>query len=82
MLMLLGISPETTQAMYRIGDSTFNIVSPMSPYFIMILGFIQNGLLLLGYPYYTQWLVTWVVIILAVWLDLASRRRRLFTAFS
>jgi ribose transport system permease protein len=49
---------------------------------VMILGFIQNGLLLLGYPYYTQWLVTWVVIILAVWLDLASRRRRLFTAFS
>ena len=42
MLMLLGISPETTQAMYRIGDSTFNIVSPMSPYFIMILGFVQR----------------------------------------
>ena len=42
MFMLLGISPETTQAMYRIGDSTFNIVSPMSPYFIMILGFIQR----------------------------------------
>lgn len=42
MLMLLGISPETTQAMYRIGDSTLNIVSPMSPYFIMILGFVQR----------------------------------------
>lgn len=42
MFMLLGISPETTQAMYRVGDSTFNIVSPMSPYFILILGFIQR----------------------------------------
>ena len=26
----------------RIGDSTTNIVSPMSPYFVMILGFIQR----------------------------------------
>lgn len=42
MLMLLGIAPEITQAVYRIGDSTTNIISPMSPYFIMILGFIQR----------------------------------------
>jgi len=49
---------------------------------VLILGFIQNGLLLLGYPYYTQWLVTWVVIILAVWLDVASKRGRLFTTTS
>jgi ribose transport system permease protein len=44
---------------------------------VLILGFIQNGLLLLGYPYYTQWLVTWVIIILAVWLDLANKRKSL-----
>lgn len=47
---------------------------------VMILGFIQNGLLLLGYPYYTQWLVTWVVIILAVWLDVAGKRGKLFVS--
>jgi ribose transport system permease protein len=46
---------------------------------VLILGFIQNGLLLLGYPYYVQWLVTWVVIILAVWLDIAAKRGRLFS---
>jgi len=46
---------------------------------VLILGFIQNGLLLLGYPYYTQWLVTWVVIILAVWLDVAAKRGRLLS---
>ncbi|MEQ6888391.1 ABC transporter permease [Halomonas sp. CS7] len=49
---------------------------------VLILGFIQNGLLLLGYPYYTQWLVTWVIIILAVWLDLANKRKRLLTRHS
>jgi len=43
---------------------------------ITMLGFIQNGLLLLGYEYYVQWLVSWVVIIAAVWLDLAAKRGR------
>jgi ribose transport system permease protein len=45
---------------------------------VLILGFIQNGLLLMGYAYYTQWIVTWVIIILAVWLDIANKRKRLF----
>lgn len=45
---------------------------------ISMLGFIQNGLLLLGFPYYVQWLVTWVVIILAVWIDLGAKRGRVF----
>ncbi|MGF1475302.1 MAG: ABC transporter permease [Geminicoccaceae bacterium] len=49
---------------------------------VLILGFIQNGLLLLGFPYYAQWLVTWVVIILAVWLDVASQRGSLLTKMS
>jgi ribose/xylose/arabinose/galactoside ABC-type transport system permease subunit len=45
---------------------------------VVVLGFIQNGLLILGLPYYVQWLVTWAVIILAVWSDLASKRGRIF----
>lgn len=45
---------------------------------IVILGFIENGLLLLGFPYYVQWLVTWGVIIGAVWLDVASKRGSVF----
>ena len=46
---------------------------------VLMLGFIQNGLLLMGQPYYTQWLVTWIVIILAVWLDVAAKRGKLFS---
>ncbi|OYO06126.1 AbgT family transporter [Enemella evansiae] len=42
MLMLLGIDPATTQAMYRIADSVTNCVTPMSPYFVMALGFMQQ----------------------------------------
>jgi len=43
---------------------------------ISMLGFIQNGLLLMGFEYYVQWLVTWAVIIVAVWVDLAGKRGR------
>ncbi|GAB3707041.1 AbgT family transporter [Mariniluteicoccus flavus] len=42
MLMLLDIPPATTQAMYRIADSVTNCVTPMSPYFVMALGFMQQ----------------------------------------
>lgn len=48
---------------------------------VLILAFIQNGLLLLGYPYYTQWLVTWVVIIVAVWLDIAAKRGQWLSSY-
>ncbi len=42
MLMLSGIEAETTQAVYRVADSVTNCVTPMSPYFVMALGFIQR----------------------------------------
>ncbi|KPP99356.1 ABC transporter permease [Marinobacter sp. HL-58] len=48
---------------------------------VLILALIQNGLQLLGYPYYSQWLVTWVVIIAAVWLDIAAKRGKLFSSY-
>ena len=48
---------------------------------VIMLGFIQNGLLLMGFPYYAQWLVTWAAIILVVWLDVGSKRGSLFTKY-
>jgi len=46
---------------------------------VLILGFIQNGLLLVGLPFYAQYVVTWIIIILAVWLDIAAKRGRLWS---
>lgn len=46
---------------------------------VLILGFIQNGLLLLGLQFYVQFVVTWVIIILAVWLDIAAKRGKLWS---
>lgn len=43
---------------------------------VLMLGLIQNGLILMGFPIYVQWLVTWGVIIAAVWIDLAAKRGR------
>ena len=46
---------------------------------VLILGFIQNGLLLIGLQFYAQYVVTWVIIVLAVWLDIAAKRGRLWS---
>jgi len=42
MFMLLGYSPELTQAAYRVGDSVTNIISPMMSYFALIIAFLQK----------------------------------------
>ena len=41
---------------------------------IIVLAFISNALILIGLPIQAQWLVSAMVIILAVWLDTAARR--------
>ncbi len=44
---------------------------------VVLLAFMQNGLLLLGLPYYIQWIITWGVIISAVWVEMAAKRKRI-----
>lgn len=76
LLVLAGVILGGTSLLGGSGSITRTVIG------VLILSFIQNGLLLLGYPYYAQWLVTWAVIILAVWLDIASTRGKVFTSFS
>ena len=40
--MLLGYSPELSQAVYRVGDSITNIVSPMMSFFALIIVYFQK----------------------------------------
>lgn len=42
MLMLAGFSPELAQAAYRVGDSVTNVITPLNPYMIIILAFVQQ----------------------------------------
>jgi ribose/xylose/arabinose/galactoside ABC-type transport system permease subunit len=41
---------------------------------VIVLAFISNALILVGMPIQAQWLVSAMVILLAVWLDTATRR--------
>ena len=75
MLMQLGISPELTQAAYRIGDSTTNIISPLNPYFPLIVTFTQKyhrgtgigTMISLMLPYSMTFLVLWTAFLMAYW---------------
>lgn len=42
MLMLLGVSPELTTAAYRMGDSIFNIITPVASNFVLVLALAQR----------------------------------------
>lgn len=77
MLMLVEIRPEVTLALYRIGDSVTNVISPMSPYFAIALGFIQRydrkagigTLLSMTLPVAIAMLVVWSIVFF-VWVIL------------
>ncbi|MCB9842757.1 MAG: AbgT family transporter [Phycisphaeraceae bacterium] len=74
MFMKNGISPELTQAAYRVGDSATNIIAPMNPYLIIILVFMRKympkagigSLISLMIPYAVIFLIAWMLM-LSIW---------------
>lgn len=72
MLMQVGISPELTQAAYRIGDSSSNIITPLMPYFPLVVVYCQRyvkgtgigTLTAMMLPYSVTFLVTWTIFLL------------------
>jgi len=42
MFMLLGYSPELSQAVFRVGDSVTNIISPMMSFFALIIAYFNK----------------------------------------
>ncbi len=75
MLMQLGISPDLTQAAYRLGDSSSNIITPLMPYFPLVVVYCQRyvkgtgigTLLSLMLPYSICLLVLWTSFFLIYW---------------
>jgi aminobenzoyl-glutamate transport protein len=75
MLMGLGLSPELTQAAYRVGDSCTNVITPMNPYFPLVVVFCQRyvkgagvgTLTAMMLPYCAVFLVMWTAYLLAWW---------------
>jgi aminobenzoyl-glutamate transport protein len=72
MFMLLGYSPELTQAAYRVGDSTTNLITPMMTYFALIVSFVQRyrsdaglgTLIAMMLPYSLAFLAAWSALLL------------------
>jgi aminobenzoyl-glutamate transport protein len=77
MLYLLGIDPASAQMAYRIGDSSTNIITPLMPYFGVVLAFVQRHdknagmgtLIALMLPYSLAFLIGWAGL-LGLWLTL------------
>ena len=79
MFYLLGISPEATQLAYRIGDSSTNIITPLMPYFGVVVAFAQRydkhlgvgTLMAMMLPYSIVFLAGWsIMLLLWMWLGL------------
>ncbi len=79
MLMTLGISPDLTQAAYRVGDSSTNIITPLMPYFPLVVVYCQRyvkntgigTLAAMMLPYSMTFLVAWTVFLLVFyWIGL------------
>jgi aminobenzoyl-glutamate transport protein len=75
MLMELGISPDLTQAAYRVGDSSTNIITPLMPYFPLVVVFCQRYVKATGIgtvvsmmlPFSIAFLVLWSLFLLVYW---------------
>lgn len=75
MFMQLGIAPEISQIAYRIGDSSTNIISPLMPFFPLVVAFTQRygkeygigTVISLMLPYSVIFLISWSILFVA-WL--------------
>lgn len=75
MLMQLGISPDLTQASYRVGDSVSNIITPLMPYFPLVVVYCQKYVKDTGIgtlvstmlPYSIAFFILWTLFLLLYW---------------
>ena len=76
MLMQLGYSPELTQAAYRVGDSSTNIITPLMPYFPLVVVFCQKYVKSTGIgtlvsvmiPFSVALLILWTIFLVSFWV--------------
>ncbi len=74
MFMRLGLSPELSQVVYRIGDSSTNIIAPLMPFFPLAVAFCQKydkkfgigSLVTTMVPYSIAFLIGWTLLFI-VW---------------
>ncbi|PTB88335.1 aminobenzoyl-glutamate transporter, partial [Pseudidiomarina aestuarii] len=75
MLMQLGYSPDLTQAAYRVGDSISNIITPLLPYFPLVVLYCQRyvkgtgigSLVAMMLPFTVSLMVIWSAFLIIYW---------------
>ena len=67
MLMQVGISAELTQAAYRVGDSSSNIVTPLMPYFPLVVVYCQRYVKSTGIGTLTSMMIPYSITFLGIW---------------
>ncbi|AOS98441.1 p-aminobenzoyl-glutamate transport protein [Microbulbifer aggregans] len=75
MLMQVGFSPDLTQAAYRVGDSSTNIITPLMPYFPLVVVYCQRyvkstgigTLVSMMLPYSVVFLLCWSIFLVIYW---------------
>ncbi|EJT4225313.1 AbgT family transporter, partial [Vibrio parahaemolyticus] len=76
MLMAVGISPELSQAAYRVGDSVSNIISPLMVFFPLVVVYCQRyvkstgigTLASLMMPFSIAMLIGWSIFLVLYWM--------------
>ena len=75
MFMIMGYSPELSQAVYRIGDSVTNLISPMMSFFALIIAFFQKydekasigTIISTMLPYTFVFMIAWTILLI-IWV--------------
>jgi aminobenzoyl-glutamate transport protein len=75
MFMLLDYSPALAQVAYRIGDSTTNSITPLFPYFPILLGFMKRydddagigTVMSMSIPYSLAFGIVWIIQLI-IWI--------------
>ncbi len=67
MLMQVGISPDLTQAAYRIGDSSTNIITPLMPYFPLVVVYCQRYVKKTGIGTLTSIMIPFSIVFIVAW---------------
>ena len=70
MLMLLGVSPDGATAVYRVGDSATNIITPLMVYFPLILVFARRWQQDFGIGSLTAMMIPYSLLLMVVGLCL------------
>jgi aminobenzoyl-glutamate transport protein len=77
MFMILGYSPELSQAVFRIGDSVTNLISPMMSFFALIIVYFEKydkkagigTLISTMLPYSIAFFILWTILII-IWTQI------------